>query len=459
MHSTKSLQNPWQRRVDLLDLVLLIFAALIVIQMEDNYSKRAIGVDLYQYWGVGQVIRVTDGRIRNPYTHQRDFNRILAMEADRSTDAIQKRVAEFRRDLELQGTPFAYFVFSWFPGDYRLTRVAYRWWQILVFISVLCGLLRANGCSWQHSLLIPMLIFPVYGPMGSEVIVGNFNTTLMIGLAVGLYQAQKLADQPSARDRSSATLLRAVLLLLWIGMFALMKPTMIMIVFVFQLFLIARFGFCLAVKASLLSTVPVGLLAALPMLRFGSASIWLDWVYYFRTSNLDMLNLPMAEGNVSTTLFLSKTLDIPLGFCALFIALLLILPLLLKAQRSGNYREVVCNHLADPHFGLTLGVVSILSLFPLAWIHYFLLLLIPAMILLHPRHRNTAASKLAIFSLIMVSLPYTGIIHRLLAGFKDFDTLFIIHCLVMSSWIPLWVAGLLMRPKEQTGDKTAALTT
>ncbi len=422
-----------QRKVNILDIILLFLAVMLILQIDQAFQK-AEGIDFYQYWGVGQVIRLTDGKTRNPYTHHQQFNQILAQMAARVNDEVHKNVAEFRKDLELQATPFSYFMFSWLPPQYNLVRTGYRYFQMGLFILVISILLQSAGYSWGQSILVGLMMIPNYYPMLSELGMGNFNTTLMLGLTGGFFIAYKLSwisFETIKTAPAGSILMKATLLLSWIGTFALMKPTLLAVVGAFQLFILARFGIKMAIKASLFSIIPVGLMASLPAIRFHSADIWFEWFHYLKFSNVNILSIEAEKGNLSTPLFLSDVLHLPVGICIALIATLLIFSFVLKAKGTISWKNQIRSRLADPYFALASGIVVILGLSPLAWLHYFLLLLVPALVFFHPCHRGTAAPKLAILSILMSTprintFPY----------------------IVMVSWIPLWAAALLSQPLQ-----------
>lgn len=413
-------------QITIIDILLLIFAVILLMQYDRSLHPRAIGIDLYQYWGVGQVIRTTDGEIRNPYKNRQDFNRILSAMGASADDPAHKSVAEFRKDLELQATPFSYFLFSWLPSNYNLTRVLYRYLQMGLFVCAVFVILRACGFPWWTSLLTGLILIQISSPLFSELGVGNFNTILMAGLTGTIFIADRLAFRPLPRRNETATICTAALLLTCLSFLALMKPTLIAIVAAFQVFLLARFGIRITIKANLLAILPAGLMAVLPAIRFGSADIWLEWFHYFMSGNLNMFSLPVEKGNLSLTLFISRMLHISQTACMLIIAVILFFSFAINGIRAKRIRA----HLADPHFALVWGVIAALGLFPLAWLHYFLLLLVPGFILLHPRHRGTDVPKLAMLSVVMATpnipelFPYT----------------------MMLSWIPLWLAGLKIEP-------------
>jgi len=271
-----------RQKMNIIDILLLLLAVMLLLEFDRSLHPRAIGIDLYQYWGIGKVIRETDGKIRNPYTDYQDFNRILTQLAENTDDPAYQSVAEFRNDLELQGTPFSYFMFSWLPSEYNLTRVVYRYLQMGLFILTVSLLLQWAGYPWWRSFLAALLLLQVYYPMSSELGVGNFNTTLMAGLTGAIFIAGKLSSRPADDNGTVSTIFLAVLLLTWVGMFALMKPTLIAVVIAFQLFLLARFGIKLFMQANLLSIISVGLIAALPAIRFHSLNIWFEWFHYFK---------------------------------------------------------------------------------------------------------------------------------------------------------------------------------
>jgi hypothetical protein len=67
MRNHQAFTDKLHSRIEVIDIMLLFFALMIVFRYEAGLRWTAAGVDLYQYWGVGQVLRLTEGEISNPY--------------------------------------------------------------------------------------------------------------------------------------------------------------------------------------------------------------------------------------------------------------------------------------------------------------------------------------------------------------------------------------------------------
>jgi hypothetical protein len=363
-------------RSPLLLLLLLLLACQAVLHLASHTPKTGrVGIDLYQYWGVGRVIALSRGTVRNPYLEQPEFNRILGAAARRSSDPAHRAVARHRKDLELQGTPAAYLLFSGYPASYRTALELHHALQIAAF-ALAVGLLLGplSVVSW----LAALALIPVYAPLTSETTVGNFNCFLLLGLVASYLLLRRSRDSV---DRRTATLTGAAALGL-VGGLALVKPSLALVFPAMALALPAMLGARRGLTAAAGGTGIVVVLATLPMLFFETPSIWLDWRSYFANSNLDMYQLPFEAGNLSAALMLSTQLELPFALAALLIGSVLVASLLGAAARHGKLVLTLKAMLADPACAVALGVLMFFAVSPLVWVHYHLLLLVPALALM-----------------------------------------------------------------------------
>jgi hypothetical protein len=102
----------------------------------------------------------------------------------------------------------------------------------------------------------------------------------------------------------------------------------------------------------------------------------------FANSNLDMVQLPFEAGNLSVALMLSTQLELPFALVSLLIGSVLVVSLLGAAARHGKLVLTLKAMLADPACAVALGVLMFFAVSPLAWVHYHLLLLVPALALM-----------------------------------------------------------------------------
>ncbi|MBF0152180.1 MAG: hypothetical protein HQL64_00330 [Magnetococcales bacterium] len=281
----------------------------------------------------------------------------------------------------------------------------------------------------------------------SDVSVGNFNIILMSGLVMAFFLARNMACHGISGEESRIPfriLVKAALLLTCLATLALLKPPMAAYFMAFSLFLVARFGMASALKSALLALIPVGAVATLPMLRFGSWTIWMDWIHYFKTGNADMFNLAGTQGNVSTTLFLSKVFGVSLSISTGFIIVFLIATLSIAIMHRGKPRQTLLTCLTDPHFALSIGVTVSLGLSPLVWVHYYTLLPVSALLFLHPRYERTSATFWALLAILMASAALTPVLDKVFAllSLRPVSHFFV----MMVSWFPLWVATLTSIP-------------
>lgn len=420
----------------------------------------AVRIDLYQYWGVGQVIRLTDGEVRNPYLASDVFERELARFAARSDDPALREVQSLRSRLELQATPLAYAFFSLLPGSYARAQLVWSLAQLALFGGALALLLRGPVLpSWERAWL-GLLLVSMFIPLRTEMHVANYNTLLLFGTALALDAIRRIPDAhgEAAGGSGEATGYGAGALAL-LGTLTLLKPTVAPIAAVLGGCTLARLGPRRAARPIAVAAIALLLVAAWPMARLGSAAIWLEWLHYFRTGNLDMFDLPWSKGNRSTALFLSKQLGVPLGVATAAVAAALAATLWAALRRAPSIGSAALAALRDPTIAVATGVVALLATSPLAWQHYYVHVLAAALPLLATRAADDRIPPLAALGLGLAALvPGQLLVSPITASVPAFAAAlpYALHVGGMLSWIPLWIAVLLAVAASASRDGVAA---
>jgi hypothetical protein len=394
-------------------------------------------MDLYQYWGVGQVVVATGGQVRNPYREQHRFNRVLAQMAERTDDLTLARVAYHRQDLELQGTPVAYWAFSIYPGNYSTTLSWHYKAQVVTFsLAVLLTLLGTGGrILTAIGALAALILF--YEPFYSEIGVGNFNSFLVLCMAASM---TFLGRVPTNAASASAGWRWASAAMAVLGVAALVKPTVAPMFFAVVACVVARVGPRTAITYVGLASLPVLAIAAGAGSYFGAPTIWYDWFLYFGSSNVDMYDIAFDLGNLSVPLFLANQWGASFGTMAAALLLFVAVSLTLTVTRHASFTEGLCASLRDPGVALAFGVVLFFAISPLAWVHYHLLLLPPALMLVSQWRVHRTEAVIALAAIYFAGITPIQLLELL--GVEASQARRLATYGVMFAWPLLWAATL-----------------
>jgi hypothetical protein len=136
--------------------------------------------------------------------------------------------------------------------------------------------------------------------------------------------------------------------------------------------------------------------ALIPGALFGSWAVWAEWYQYVYGADHTRLLFPIVHGNYSTSLLLHETLDRPIWVMIAGVVAALAGSLALSIPRRG-WKSAV----RDPQIAMAVGIVATVATAPLFWLHYYMLLLIPALWLLFSASRLAAVS--ALIALVLCS--------------------------------------------------------
>jgi hypothetical protein len=365
-------------------LLLLLALTQVVLQVRALGPENGrIGLDFYQYWVVGKVVSLSGGGVRNPYTQQPQFSIVANEHAALASEPALAAVARLRPDLELQATPFAYTFFSLYPAHYTASLRLHQIAQICAFVLAIFLLLRHEAAL--DRLLVALVAMPVFGPLASDLAVANFNCFLLLFLALTFRLAQ-LALTPGGPSVGSKVLY-AVSALTLAAASALLKPSLMFVAPLLVLAIYAR------MKMAGLIAIAIGVLAGIalalvPAWYFDSVGIWLQWKHYFDNGNVDMYSLPFTMGNLSLSALIVRTTGLPLMVSALALVVsLLVVGIGAVHLTRGSGVARVKALLLEPASVVSVAVLLFFAISPLAWLHYHLLLLVPALLLVGHRGR------------------------------------------------------------------------
>jgi hypothetical protein len=190
--------------------------------------------------------------------------------------------------------------------------------------------------------------------------------------------------------------------------------------------------------------------AATPCFLFNTIWIWRDW--WIQIEKLKKMNTiffyPISLGNFSTPLMLSKQFNISPSYSMLMVSLFIILSIALAltapfSDKRENIPKRVQNRifgvLQHPFLCVSIGVIVTLAISPLLWIHYLVVLLLPALWMILEKRVGEIVGVLATISIIMAS----GLLLRILTLHS---TIWLSKAPYMFglAWVPLWAATLII---------------
>jgi hypothetical protein len=404
--------------------------ALAAVQLVRGYDPGS-SVDLYQFWSVGAA-RGAEAGLPTPYVDAEATRSVLERIFAGETDPRLQRVHRFRMgEYEPFGSPLLYLAFSLLPGDYALA-VRIHWLvQVLAFGFGAFTLLRLAGASGTAALAAVALLVLAYRPLGDDLFTGNLGSLQLAGLAAVLWIATRAI--PGAAEPVRIRWAAAAIVVL--GGLVLVKATLAPAGLFLILHLAHRVGareFGRALGLSLVGWIPM---LVAPLVWFGSASAWGEWLGLIVGRDAGRLSeYAVAAGNTSTPRLFQEWTGVD--------------PLLaaggIGAVLAISAAPVVRRMLSDAGIAAGAGVVVTLAMAPLVWFHYFVLALIPALRLIAaggaPRWLGVIA--LALYCLYQPELWTFS--RAFVAGW--------LAPLWSLTWVPLWIGLLVVARREPDGS-------
>ncbi len=367
-------------------------------------SEIALGMDFYQFWGVGQALRTMP--VHNIYgdVDRRGVAAELARRA--GTDPMGPRyraVARFRPVFETYSTPFLYAALSLFRSPhYELAFRHYQAFGLLCSVFAVLVFARLLRFSWTTSLFAVAVAVGFFEPLMSDVRMANVNQIQLAGLAVFTLLVVR-----STRTWHDVLAGAAVVLLV------LFKPNTLFVAALWAWWwLVAgrtrRLAFA-AGGAVLGTALAFGASAWL----FGSLGCWSDWVVALLAMPEDII--PLDSGNFALVLLLRQAtgLDASGWLTAAFL-----LPAVVAIWRQ---RRAVGQEALFALYVVGLGSLVYLLGAKLVWLHYFTATIPLLLVGLRPRERGVkrslADSFLPLAAPVMICVtPLFSITEPVVAG-------------------------------------------
>jgi hypothetical protein len=419
-------------------LIVVMLGSLAASQAIGQFSQ-AIGVDFYNFWGVPVAMRLTGGALGPPY---RNGERYLAVLKDYGGTVGQPRLKAAQRfwsGPDYTGSPLLYRVFGVVSDDYTLALGAFRTLQIIAFLAAALFLGYLYRLDPFHSLSFALICLLLYQPLLSDLRVANLGSLQFAALAALTGVAQAL---PRVRAFGRRAALAGVLAA-GLAALTLCKPNVALVAVFLAVHLVVRHGvgiFALAALPALGATVA---LLIVPCVYFGSWTVWQEWYRFVYGANARMLVRPVENGNYSTPLLASSWLGVDLAVVAAVLACVLVGSLVVcrvgalaprPAWRAA--RAALGRLLGDPHHAVGAAILLTLATSPLAWVHYYMLVLIPSLWLLGAASTSSAVPILAAASVAMSA----GVAGMLLWALGWPGAM---PATIALSWLPLWAALLI----------------
>ena len=365
MRLTKALGDP----------VLLLAAFLAGAGLVEtwNLGRRAPGLDFHQFWVVAQVVGRAD--VPNVYGDE-ERARIGAEFVRRSlTDEDSERRRAAARPwqvLEPTATPLLYAAFRPLSGgSYEGDFLVFRTLSLIAVVAGVMALALLLGHSPATALLLLAGVTLAFRPLKTDVHVGNVNA-IQLGVVAGYLWLSSRRD--GARRQLLAGALLAVLVLF--------KPNLLAVLPLLALtWTLHGRHRKLALQAA--GALLGGFLAlALTAAVFGSLLAWRDWLEYLRA--LPPAKIPLRYGNVGLERLIDETTGLRLApwLAVLFTGIALACVWAGRPRGPAAPDEEAPRAAAQDTAAVASGCLVYLLSAPMVWLHYLLLGLPAAMLLL-----------------------------------------------------------------------------
>lgn len=364
-------------------------------------SSRYSPADFYQFWAVGIAHRLNHA-LGSPYTQARSYKRTMDAYADGHADAMLASANEYWSTLDLTGTPLLYASFGWLPRRYRATVALFRLLQVAAFTTAVLLLGNALGARVEWSLALCSLLVFWYSPFVSDLRVANLNSLQLFTMTAAIVLVRVARERKAAVFSAAASLTLMVLL-------AIHKPNLLIVTVAFAICLLLRFGRSVFQRA-LASGFAAGTVAlAVPMVYFGSSTVWIDWFRSLSREGVMRLAYPASAGNYAPVLLAAQYAKIPVPAAAALLAAAMVVGFVCVAggrwSLSTGFRSRIASGSAcfrDPLMAVSAGIVITFAIVPLVWLHYYVWAIIPALAALFSR-RSRVAQAMGAAALMLTS--------------------------------------------------------
>lgn len=334
------------------------------------------GIDFSHYWGVSHLRDAQVPGHTNPYRYVQEYDRAARARVAASGDAMLAAANAMRPNFDLTNTPLLYAWATLYGEDYSRALGRHRAIAVGAFLVALLLLARTQAQarlrSWQVRA-VPLIVL-ASAPLALDLRVGNVASLQFCAMAVAI------ALVGTARSHKAAGLLACLLL----PILTLFKPNFAL---AFLLLWVAAMralpaslrlaGFGASVAGAAAGVVIAGRV-------FTAPAIWIDWLTVL-FSQQSRLGYDYLLGNFSTAWWLVQTRGGDLRAVALALSAVLLLGMLwlpLRGTAPGARSMHLWPDASRAAFWAAVGILVTLGGAPLVWHHYYVLALVPAVLLL-----------------------------------------------------------------------------
>lgn len=395
---------------------LLAVAVLAGLTSVWGEARRAWGVDFFQFRAVGWTVWTThdpaDFDVYSDAARHRLGARFLQAAQRPGASRAESGAAGYRRVFETYSTPFLYTVFGLFgvPG-YDL---GLRSYQLLCLGGLVFGvfrLCRLLGYRLEESMVAVLVFSAWFEPSASDLRVANVNS-LQLALLTGYLALRSRARTPTRLWLGGAIL----------GLGVVFKPNLAVVVAVLMLSrLLAKRR-----RGLMLETVGMASGAAAALILsswcFGTLASWYEWVRALSALPAGIVSIELGNVALSRLIQDSTQLSVAPLLGAAIVGLAFAA---LWSGRSAHASEAgpsgptgptaPCRATVADASAVGLGCLVMLLASSLVWLHYMVMTIPMALVLLAPRPEGrrpfqAAGAALAVLALAGSPLVALGVV-------------------------------------------------
>jgi hypothetical protein len=419
--------------------VVLIASAAIDGSVRNVAS--AVGVDLYHPWGVANAGAFSETPLGSPYLNEPAYLSTLNQHVEQSGDrALMDANKVWRHRLLVTATPFFYTCFSVLPEDFT---TALRWFQlahVLAFLAAIALLVQMCGGRRLLIWLLPPVLLISFEPWLSDFRVSNVNALQFLAAVLLIGEANRRLG-PS-RSKGETGWPDATALLVIAGSLCLFKPNFVIVAGALVGYVAVQLPWRQFLIGAGVAAMFGGALAAMPCLYFAEPDIWLHWYARIYGGASGDLLYPIEWGNYGTIVLLGWRFGLGISGAFQVVTSALVLSFLgvvaarvsrkgLKGPEAISYaRRLGRGLLAEPWLVASAAATITLAVAPLAWFHYYVLVLLPGLWLVV---RSPGGRLSAVLGATAVLLCGVLPLHLGRAGSGE-----LAHIACAVSWLALW---------------------